>query len=273
MSLREPFVLALVFASISLSACAAPPLGAGEEADSAEEEDEEHEAEPQFIASGRTGVSCAERSVTGYDRGKAYGMKVITVSGKATAKATAHAFLKLQAAAEAAGVSLGINSGFRSMQEQQHLYQCYRTKSCNNGNLAARPGYSNHQNGRALDLSTSNWTWVRQNAPKHGFRATVPSERWHWEFSGADPGGPCSANAGATEDDTAPAPAGGDDDEAPAASGDGCSSETLGRDVTEGTCVQSRSNQVFYQCHDGQWFRGVANGKGPFGACTATHAL
>ena len=120
MSLREPFVLALVFASISLSACAAPPLGAGEEADSAEEEDEEHEAEPQFIASGRTGVSCAERSVTGYDRGKAYGMKVITVSGKATAKATAHAFLKLQAAAEAAGVSLGINSGFRSMQEQQH---------------------------------------------------------------------------------------------------------------------------------------------------------
>ena len=48
---------------------------------------------------------------------------------------------------------------------------------------------SNHQNGRALDLTTS--PWLTDNAARFGFRRTVPSEAWHYEFSGADPGGPC----------------------------------------------------------------------------------
>jgi hypothetical protein len=78
------------------------------------------------------------------------------------------------------------------MAEQQYLYDCYLTKSCNNGNLAAKPGYSNHQNGRAVDVSTSSWLFA--NAAKFGFVRTVPSEDWHWEYAGPDTGGPCSTS-------------------------------------------------------------------------------
>jgi hypothetical protein len=199
-------------------------------------------------------------------------MKVITVGGKKTSKATAHAFLKWQAAADAAGVSLSINSGFRSMEEQRYLYNCYQTRRCNNGNLAARPGYSNHQNGAALDLATNNWTWVKNNASRFGFRATVPSERWHYEFNGADPGGVCSRGG------NGPPPAGptdepADDDDAPAPVGGACNSATLGRTVPQGACVQASSNNLWYQCNQGLWYRGVTNGRGPYGACTQSHPL
>jgi hypothetical protein len=138
----------------------------------------------------RSAVSCTERTDTGYRSGKPFTITVITVGGKPVAKPAGHAFLKMQAAADAAGVRLAIASGFRTMAEQQHLYSCYVHKNCNDGNLAAKPGYSNHQSGSALDLSTS--TWLANNAHKFGFERTVPGEPWHYEHSGADPGGPCT---------------------------------------------------------------------------------
>lgn len=266
MLLRKHVVLATAFVFTGIAACAAPVEG---------DEDADHEEEGEVSSSEdalSAGISCTERSVTGYNKGSPYGMKVVSVGGKATAKPTAHAFLKMQTAAQKAGVRLSINSGFRSNEEQQRLYNCYKTKSCNNGNLAARPGYSNHQNGRALDLATSDWSWVRSNAPKFGFRATVPSERWHWEFNGSDPGGPCSggsSQAPTDDEDTGGTPAA----DQPEPAGGGCHSATLDKDVAEGTCVQSEDNELMYQCHDGKWYRGVSNGKGPYGACTSTHRL
>lgn len=253
-SLAFSLVLALV-AALGTSSCAADPS-----TEDGEQEDEPTAASEEEL---RSGVSCTRRSVTGYRSGSPYSMQVVTVGGKPTAQATAHAFLRWQAAADRAGVSLSIRSGFRTMEEQRYLYNCYLTKKCNNGNLAARPGYSNHQNGEALDLATSNWTWVRSNAGRYGFRATVPGERWHYEYSGADPGGICSGDGTAaadTSDEPAEAPAGG-----------GCSSATLGRPLPEGACVQSGSNDLWYQCEQGKWYRGVANGSGPYGRCTSMH--
>ena len=145
----------------------------------------------------RSSVNCKETAVTGYRSGSPYAMSVITVGGKPTARSTAHAFLKLQAAAEKAGVTLTISSAFRTMKEQQYFWNCYQTKGCNGGHLAARPGNSPHQNGRALDLASSDFGWLTSHASKFGFAKTVPSERWHFEFSGADPGGPCSGGAAA----------------------------------------------------------------------------
>ena len=98
-------------------------------------------------------------------------------------------------AAEGAGIQLRINSGFRTMAEQQYFYNCYINKNCNNGNLAAKPGYSNHQNGRALDLSISNQTKFKNELSRLGlsssWKRTVPSESWHWEYFGSDVGGVC----------------------------------------------------------------------------------
>lgn len=267
-------------------------------------DDGEGESEPSGATAEelRSAVSCTEKSATGYKSGSPYAMTVITVGGKSTAKPTAHAFLKMQAAADKAGVTLSINSGFRSMAEQQHLYQCYQTHSCNNGNLAAKPGYSNHQNGRALDLATGDWTWVANNAARFGFKRTVPSERWHYEFFGTDPGGPCSgANApqGHGTPGTDPAPASpaapaapsnpadpGDPDDpgadppgspvptpvprpadADTAPAGGCYSPTRGKTMPQGSCVQSSADDVTYQCHDTLWYRGVSGGKGPYGTC------
>lgn len=149
-----------------------------------------------------SGVDCSRTTKAAYDSGRSYSIEVIKIGNKPTALATGHAFLKMQQAAHAAGVGLTINSGFRTMEEQQYFWNCYQTGKCNNGNLAARPGYSNHQNGRALDLTTSGW--LAKNAGRFGFKRTVPSEDWHYEYFGDDPGGPCSRSTcagfkGATE--------------------------------------------------------------------------
>jgi len=121
---------------------------------------------------------------TGYRRGKAFTICITKVDGKWVEVNTARAYLRMRKAARARGVSLRVNSGFRTMAQQRYLYNCYKTKRCNNGNLAAPPGYSNHQSGKALDLNTSArgvYSFLTNNAKKYGFRRTVPSERWHWE--------------------------------------------------------------------------------------------
>lgn len=192
-------LLILLVASLStLAGCAA---------DANDEEADDHEDEPaaQVNDELRSTVSCKEQSDTAYRGGTPYSIQVIHVGGKPTTKTTGHAFLKMQAAANADGVRLSLTSGFRTMTEQKHLYNCYTSKSCNNGNLAARPGYSNHQSGTAVDVSTS--TWLARNASRFGFVRTVSKESWHYEYRGKDPGGPCSrggAEAATVGSDTAP---------------------------------------------------------------------
>ena len=90
----------------------------------------------------------------------------------------------MRKAAGEAGVNLVLRSGFRTNDEQAYLYNCYQTKSCNNGNLAARPGTSQHQNGIALDIAitSSVYAWLTANAQRFGFARTVRTENWHWEL-------------------------------------------------------------------------------------------
>jgi LAS superfamily LD-carboxypeptidase LdcB len=94
----------------------------------------------------------------------------------------------MERAAARAGVSLVVNSGFRTMAQQQYRYHCYVTKS------AARPGYSNHQGGIALDTGTRVprvYTWLKNHARSFGYVRTVPSEPWHWEYHAAARSSPC----------------------------------------------------------------------------------
>src|SRR5690606_23830586 len=81
---------------------------------------------------------------------------------------------------------------FRTYEEQEYFYGCYVNCNCNNCNLAAVPGYSNHNSGHALDLNTSApgvYDWLAANGAYYGFERTVPSEPWHWEWWGGGPGG------------------------------------------------------------------------------------
>ena len=177
-----------ILLSLNVTACsAAEPL-----ADHAE-----HCEEPAgTVAEALSSVDCTESKDTGYTSGKPFSITVVTVDGKKVERDTANAYYVMAQAADKAGVTLKIVSGFRTQSEQQYLYNCYVNCNCNNCNLAAKPGYSNHQSGHALDLNTSSagvLTWLNANGATYGFKRTVPSEAWHWEWwSGGPGGGPCA---------------------------------------------------------------------------------
>jgi hypothetical protein len=119
--------------------------------------------------------------VMGYVEGQARSLTVIPVDERPVEVATARAFERMRTAARRAGVEIRIVSGFRSMDHQRVLYAQFRA---GRGNLAAQPGFSNHQSGHALDLNTSTpgvRAWLEAHARDYGFRRTVPSEGWHWE--------------------------------------------------------------------------------------------
>jgi hypothetical protein len=124
-------------------------------------------------------------TVMGYVKGVARRIKVSSVGGgKVMRIDAAGAYKRMAAAAKSAGITLRVNSAFRSMAAQQRLYKLYKSGK---GNLAARPGYSNHQGGIAVDIEVGStasptYKWLARNAAKHGFRRTVPSEPWHWEY-------------------------------------------------------------------------------------------
>ena len=151
-------------------------------------------------------IDCGSRTDTGYVSGKPFSITVVTVDGKAVERDTANAYYTMAKAADAAGVTIAIVSGFRTMASQTYLYNCYKNCNCNNCNLAARPGYSNHQSGHAVDLNTSApgvLTWLNKNGATYGFKRTVPSEAWHWEWWGGGPGGgPCGACVPSCKNDT-----------------------------------------------------------------------
>ena len=101
-------------------------------------------------------------------------------------------YLKLKDAAEQENIQLSINSAFRTFQRQAELRRLFESGQ---GNLAAKPGHSNHQHGQAFDLNTRHnvfdgsdkiYEWLKHNAPKHGFVRTVSNESWHWEFRPTD---------------------------------------------------------------------------------------
>ena len=122
---------------------------------------------------------------TAYVNGRATRIRISSIgNGKSMRTDAAAAFNKMKAAARRAGVSLTPVSGFRTMAQQKHLYALYRA---GRGNLAARPGYSNHQGGTAVDISTgsyasSTYRWLKSHARQYGFVNDVRGEPWHWHF-------------------------------------------------------------------------------------------
>jgi LAS superfamily LD-carboxypeptidase LdcB len=128
-------------------------------------------------------VAHAERA-TGYVRGRARAIEVVPVDSVWLAKPVARDFLAMQGAAAKAGIELSIRSGFRDPETQIWLYQAWREGY---GNRAARPGFSLHQSGRALDLRVRDpetRAWLKKHARRFGFKRTVSDEPWHFEHVG-----------------------------------------------------------------------------------------
>jgi D-alanyl-D-alanine carboxypeptidase len=116
---------------------------------------------------------------------RAHWKRLVRISGGEQLRHDAAAsFEQMYAEARGAGLWLWVISGHRSWAEQRHLYRLYRLGL---GARAARPGRSNHQRGTALDISvgstaTLTYEWLAANACRFGFKRTVSSEPWHWEY-------------------------------------------------------------------------------------------
>lgn len=105
----------------------------------------------------------------------------------------AASFRAMREAARAVGVELPVNTAWRDMPWQTRLYDDYVEALVrwdgkgSQPSLVARPGYSNHQAGTAVDIERANHperdAWLDAHAAVYGWRRTVPSERWHYEWS------------------------------------------------------------------------------------------
>lgn len=105
--------------------------------------------------------------------------------------------LKFTEAAAQQGYKISISTSsygaWRSIDIQRYYWNCYQTKSCNGGNLAATPGKSNHGWGVASDLAFSSISakyWAHDNARKYGLSfplcknvrvSSNCTEDWHIE--------------------------------------------------------------------------------------------
>lgn len=127
-----------------------------------------------------------------------------TINGERVEKHVAAAFQNMRSAFKKKfGLDLLVTSGTRTRAEQQRLYDLYKSGK---GNLAAAPGFSNHEESgprgpRALDLrdsgrdsgvtrkGTKRSNWLKANAPRFGFDPAgfrfSRIEPWHYEFTGS----------------------------------------------------------------------------------------
>jgi soluble lytic murein transglycosylase-like protein len=114
------------------------------------------------------------------------------------------AFDRMAAAAAGAGISLVVNSGFRSDAEQAALFAAHPDPR-----WVAPPGHSLHRCATELDLGPpSVYGWLASNAGRFGFVQRYGWEAWHYGFD-ADPP-PCSAAGNSVDATTRPAGVGAD---------------------------------------------------------------
>jgi hypothetical protein len=88
----------------------------------------------------------------------------------------------LESAARSVNDFITINSAFRSSAEQYLLYNWYLTGNCGI-TLAASPGSSNHEGGRAID--TSNYNYWSGTLSNYGWVHSYPSsDPVHFDYTG-----------------------------------------------------------------------------------------
>ena len=116
--------------------------------------------------------------LTGWANG-AYTGPLAYRQGKPMRPDVALAFDRMAAAAAAAGVSLVINSGYRSDAEQAALYARHPDPR-----WVAPPGKSLHRLGTELDLGPPGaYRWLAANARRFGFVQRYSWEPWHYGYT------------------------------------------------------------------------------------------
>ncbi len=118
-------------------------------------------------------------------------------------------FIEMFNSAKESNYTLIINSAYRSLKEQQEVYNqilSTNTQEYTDGK-AARPGHSEHQTGLAIDIitpgangdnfdQTETFKWLENNSYKYGFILRYPKgkeyltgynyESWHFRYVGVE---------------------------------------------------------------------------------------
>ncbi len=138
---------------------------------------------------------------------------LVTING-ATIRSIAKAnFNELISAAQKSGVPIYSASSYRSYETQKNLYNSYASTygQTSTDTFSARPGYSEHQTGLAIDFGDSNNSdcnfddcfadtatgkWLATNAAQYGFILRYTSskqsitgykyEPWHYRYVGTE---------------------------------------------------------------------------------------
>ena len=121
--------------------------------------------------------------------------------GHSTTNEVYEQYKKMWYAAKEENLTLIVNSSYRTYSEQE------KTHKASGDEYAARPGFSEHQTGLALDIVTYNtigndfenkpeFTWLSNNAHLYGFILRYPKDKeyltgfeyesWHYRYLGVD---------------------------------------------------------------------------------------
>ena len=149
--------------------------------------------------------------------GGGYSGPLVYKTGEGMRPDVAAAFDRMAAAAAGAGLTLVVNSGFRSDAEQAALFAAHPDPT-----WVAPPGHSLHRCATELDLGPETaYGWLAANASRFGFVQRYSWEAWHYGFTAGPP--PCSAagNSGGVAGGTAGAGAMSGAVGAPGGGGDG----------------------------------------------------
>jgi Transglycosylase SLT domain/D-alanyl-D-alanine carboxypeptidase len=118
--------------------------------------------------------------------GGGYSGPLVYRTGEGMRPDVAAAFDRMAAAASHAGLTLVVNSGFRSDAEQAALFAAHPDPT-----WVAPPGHSLHRCATELDLGPeSAYGWLAANASKFGFVQRYSWEEWHYGYG--RPPAPCS---------------------------------------------------------------------------------
>jgi hypothetical protein len=118
--------------------------------------------------------------------GGGYGGPLVYRTGEGMRPDVAAAFDRMAVAASRAGLTLVVNSGFRSDAEQAALFAAHPDPT-----WVAPPGHSLHRCATELDLGPeSAYSWLAKNASRFGFVQRYSWEAWHYGFAAGPP--PCS---------------------------------------------------------------------------------
>ena len=145
---------------------------------------------------------------TGYVNGKPVRLELKPIApGHLLAVDAADAFLRMRDAAIKDNIDLRVNTAFRDHDWQSRLWNKWiadvarwentpeSQRSKRRPLKPARPGYSNHQQGLAVDINRAPGDnpetaaydspvdlWLRKHAIDYNYHNTIEIEPWHWEY-------------------------------------------------------------------------------------------